>query len=407
MTKPGRHRNHHASDGLRKSRLRWPRAAAVVVVAVAGLTYVLTHQSPDIVVPPPVPRSVPSSDITGWPARALAISRLFHEVYTPCWEGAYGAIGDAYLFAATGDSSLFRFHLQEHDLRGMCEGTWVDDAAWVCLAELKWWEMTGKRRMDLVKDAARRYQRARSEGRLSDIEGFWTWYNWPPAARVNERVFTNSNMDQMATVASGLFLVTGDRRYLKDALLVWEGDGRTPGISQKWYRGQGRWEGRPGAAAFGKELPWDGAGCASIAAALYRATGRMVFKDVAVATVRRILDPATGWVSPDDFYQLKMDGNGAFVNFLLDAYAIAPRELAEVPQKVERMLEHVWTNHHGLATVILHRIADHGIRNGWNPSGGEDGYGVDEVGTVHAQGEAARAFGAFVYYDLHPPGKAQ
>jgi hypothetical protein len=62
------------------------------------------------------------------------------------------------------------------------------------------------------------------------------------------------------------------------------------------------------------------------------------------------------------------------------------------------MLEHVWTNHNGAASVTLHREIDHGIRNGWNPFGGEDGYGVDEVGTVHAQGEAARAFGTFVYY---------
>ena len=71
-----------------------------------------------------------------WITRAEAVTTLFHRVYTPCWEGAYGAIGDAYLFAATGDSSLLRFHLVEHDLTRMCEGTWVDDRAWVCLAEL-------------------------------------------------------------------------------------------------------------------------------------------------------------------------------------------------------------------------------------------------------------------------------
>jgi len=62
------------------------------------------------------------------------------------------------------------------------------------------------------------------------------------------------------------------------------------------------------------------------------------------------------------------------------------------------MLTHVWTNHGGTATVVLHRTGDNGIRNGWNPRGGEDGYGVDEVGTVHAQGEAMRAFGTFAYY---------
>ena len=35
-----------------------------------------------------------------WLQRARAIDELYHLVYTPCWEGAYGAIGDAYLFAA-------------------------------------------------------------------------------------------------------------------------------------------------------------------------------------------------------------------------------------------------------------------------------------------------------------------
>jgi len=114
-----------------------------------------------------------------------------------------------------------------------------------------------------------------------------------------------------------------------------------------------------------------------------------------VATVRRILDPATGWVDPASFYQIRMDGNGNFVQFLLDAREIAPDELADVPGKIEKMLEHVWSNDNGAAKVVLHRDGDHGIRNGWNPRGGEDGYGVDEVGTVHAQGEAMKAFGMF------------
>jgi hypothetical protein len=76
---------------------------------------------------------------------------------------------------------------------------------------------------------------------------------------------------------------------------------------------------------------------------------------------------------------------------------IAPDELQDIPGKVEKMLDHVWTNHHGHALLMLHRTYDHGIRNGWNPNGGEDGYGVDEIGTVHAQGEALRAFGVFAY----------
>jgi hypothetical protein len=373
----------------------------LLVLFVAGALYfLLRHPSPSPTQPPP--RSTETTqtpaNITGWTERALAVSRLFHRVYTACWEGAYGAIGDAYLFALTGDSSLFTFHIVQHDLRRMCDGTWVDDEAWVCLAELKWWEITGKRNMSLVVDAMRRYKEVREQGRLSNHEGFWTWYNWPPGAKVGERIFTNSNMDQMATVAAELFRATGDRQYLEDALLVWNGDGKIPGIEQQWYKGKGVWSGRHGQAAFGKELPWNGLGCVSLAAALYRATGKKKYQEIAVATARRVLDPSTGWVDPTSFYQIRMDGNGAFVSFLFDAYAIAPTELAEVPQKVERMLEHVWTNDGGRATVTLHRLADHGIRNGWNPHGGEDGYGVGEIGTVHAQGEAARAFGVFAYY---------
>jgi hypothetical protein len=110
------------------------------------------------------------------------------------------------------------------------------------------------------------------------------------------------------------------------------------------------------------------------------------------------MNPSTGWVDPSDYYQIHMDGNGAFVNFLFDVYAIAPSEVADVLPKVEKMLAHVWTNHEGRAKVLLHDLKDHGIRNGWNPNGGEDGYRVGEVGTVHAQGEAARAFGVFAYY---------
>jgi hypothetical protein len=119
------------------------------------------------------------------------------------------------------------------------------------------------------------------------------------------------------------------------------------------------------------------------------------------------MDPANGWVDGQDYYQIHMDGNGAFVNFLLDAYAIAPDELNDLLPKIEKMLEHVWSNNHGNATVTLHRGSDDGIRNGWNPHGGEDGYLVDEVGSVHAQGEAARAFGLFAYYNAKAAGSKQ
>jgi len=280
----------------------------------------------------------------------------------------------------------------------MCEGTWLDDRAWVCLAELKWWEVSGKRNMGLVTDAVRRYDDAKAEGRLSSHEGFWSWYNWPPHANVNERIFTNSNMNQMVTVACKLYDVTGERRFLEDALLVWNGDRKVKGIESNYYRGNGVWEGRGGHAAFGNELPWGGTGYCSVAAALYLATRDERYRSIAVATANYIMDPATGWIDPNDFYQLRMDGNGAFVHFLLDAYEIAPSELRDLLPKIEMMLEHVWTNNHGRAIVTLHREVDHGIRNGWNPRGGEEGYGVGEVGTVHAQGEAARAFGVFAYF---------
>ncbi len=403
MTK-SRHRNaKHTDRPRRKPRRNLYRLLFAAGLAAITLVVIITRNDQDTSTTArqkqPAAAVVNAPDVKSWRDRALAVTSLFHTVYTPCWEGAYGAIGDAYLFAATHDSALYRFHLIEHDLRRMCTGTWVDDRAWVCLAELKWWEVTGKTNMALVLDARQRYDEARAEGRFSDKEGFWTWYNWPPDKTGGEETFTNSNMNQMVTVACGLYAATGEPTYRRDALLAWNGDGKTPGIEATWYRGKGVWVGKGGRAAFGNQLPWRGAGYCSVAAALYRMTGESHFRDVAVATARYVLDPRTGWVDPVDFYQLHMDGNGAFVNFLLDAYAIAPKELADVPGKVERMLTHVWTNAHSTAVVLLHRRSDNGIRNGWNPRGGEDGYGVDEVGTVHAQGEAARAFGVFTYYD--------
>ncbi|MBI3364516.1 MAG: hypothetical protein HY033_06365, partial [Ignavibacteriae bacterium] len=359
-------------------------------------------EKPAALFSPAQPSSAPSTQnyhpTEKWLQRAYLIDELFHYVYTPCWEGAYGAIGDAYLFAATHDSSLFRFHLIDHDLRRMCTGTWVDDCAWICLAECTWWNVTGRNHSELVDDARHRYLEARTEGRLSNHEGFWSWYNWPPNARATQRVFTNSNMNQMVTIACWLYDATGDKTFLSDALLVWNGDSKYPGIEKILYKGNGKWEGRPGQAAFGKQVPWDGVDYASIAAALYRVTKDPKYKTIVVATTKRVMDPALGWVDPHYFYQVRMDGNGAFVNFLLDAYASAPEELSDLLPKIELMLDHVWTNSDGAASVTLHRERDHGIRNGWNPHGGEDGYGVDEVGTVHAQGEAVRAFGTFAYY---------
>ncbi len=332
-----------------------------------------------------------------WLKRAYAIDDLFHEVYTAGWEGANGAIGDAFLYAVTGDSSLLRFHTVKHPMRDLFNGTWVDDRAWAALAEMYWWDFTGRTREEFVESAEIRYVEAKMQGRLSNHEGYWSWYNWPPESDVQDQIFTNSNMNQMVTVACWLYEATGKEEYLEDALKVWNGDGTVPGIEQVLYKGDGIWEGARGPAAFGKQLPWEGASYCAIGAALYNVTKDEKYRDIAVATARRIMDPATGWVDPDHYYQLRMDGNGAFVHFILDAYMLAPEELPGIPAKIERMLEHVWTNHFGRARVVLHRTSDHGIRNGWNPNGGEDGYGVDEVGTVHPQSQAVRAFGVFCY----------
>jgi hypothetical protein len=378
--------------------------SGLVLIVTAIYVFVYQQQPSSIAQPPGENTTHSVSTIvtqkTGkWIERAGMVSDLFHVVYTPCWEGAYGAIGDAYLFAATHDSMLLRFHTVDHDLKQMCAGTWVDDRAWICLAEYYWWEFTGRNNFALIENARSRYVEARQEGRLSHHDGYWSWYNWAPSG-VNEKIFTNSNMNQMITVACVLYQITGEKRFRDDALLAWNGDKKYLGIEKTLYKGNGVWEGKKGRAAFGNEVPWAGAGYCTIGAAMYRMTKKKKYKDIVVATAHRIMSPSNGWVDPQDYYQLHMDGNGAFVNYLFDAYAIAPDELSDIPAKIEKMLEHVWTNHDGKATYTLHRESDHGIRNGWNPNGGEDGYGVDEIGTVHAQGEAARAFGVFAYYYL-------
>jgi hypothetical protein len=284
-----------------------------------------------------------------------------------------------------------------YPLLDMRNGTWVDDRAWICLAEMYWWKYSGKKNTQWVADARSRYLEAKREGRLSHHEGFWSWYNYFPGAKGNFKIFTNSNMNQMAAVACWLFEATHERQFFSDAMRVWNGDANYPGVEKKFYRGKGIWKGDEGTAAFGKQFPWEGAGMCSIGAAMFRMTGEKKYKDITTATAMRIMDPANGWVDPQDFYQRRMDGNGAFVHFILDAYQIAPDQLSDIPSKIEKMLEHVWTNHHGSALITLHRPIDDGIRNGWNPNGGEDGYNVNEVGTVHAQSEAVRAFGVFAY----------
>lgn len=380
------------------------RLRVLIPIAAAGLFILFLSRNPAPRAPLETSKATgqkteiaPDLNPATWLERFHDIDGLFHRVYNNCWEAAYGAIGDAHVFAVNGDSALLRFYTTSRPLPAMCRGTWVDDQAWVCLAEMYWWRFTGKSNRMWVEDAIRRYQEARTAGCLSHHEGFWSWYNWPPNAPVRERIFTNSNMNQMATVACWLYAATGQKRYLQDALLVWNGDKEYPGIEKTYYRGEGKWVGQAGLAAFGNPLPWEGAGYCSIGAAMFAATKDPRYKNIAVATAQRLMDPATGWVDAVDFYQLGMDGNGAFVHFILDAYQLAPEKLQDIPRKIAKSLDHVWTNAHGRASVTLHRAADNGIRNGWNPRGGEQGYGVDEVGTVHAQGEAVRAFGVFVY----------
>ncbi|MBI2429787.1 MAG: hypothetical protein HYV29_13530, partial [Ignavibacteriales bacterium] len=240
--------------------------------------------------------SVSTQPENKWIERTYLIQKKFYEVYNAGWEGANGAIGDAYLFHATNDSSLLRRYMYQFDLKQMFNGTWVDDRAWICLAELYWWEFSGKRNQQWVDDARQRYESARSEGRLSNHEGFWSWYNYPPQWNVNERIITNSNMNQMIAVACRLFEATGDRRFLDDALLAWNGDMKFPGIEKTFYRGNGIWQGEGGLAAFGKQLPWESASYLSVLNALYRASKDEKYKTIAIASAKHILDPKNKWI---------------------------------------------------------------------------------------------------------------
>ena len=114
--------------------------------------------------------------------RAYAVDVKFQEVYNAGWEAANGAIGEAFLYAATGDKNLLNRYINDRKLTDMFNGTWVDDRAWICLAELYWWQFSGRKNKAWVEDAEKRYIEARNEGRFSNQEGFWTWYSWPPNA---------------------------------------------------------------------------------------------------------------------------------------------------------------------------------------------------------------------------------
>ncbi len=164
--------------------------------------------------------------------RAYAVDKRFQEVYNGGWEAANGAIGEAFLYAATGNANLLKVYTERRKLTDMFNGTWVDDRAWICLAELYWWQFSGRTNSAWVEDAKKRYVEARSEGRLSNKEGFWSWYSWPPEAHVNDMIITNSNTNQMVTVACMLYDATHDRQFYKDAMAVWEGDRKTQGLKR-------------------------------------------------------------------------------------------------------------------------------------------------------------------------------
>ncbi|MEK7670772.1 MAG: hypothetical protein AAB344_00940, partial [Bacteroidota bacterium] len=214
MSKSHKNRKKHQAPATTPTEKSFSKIIlAVVGVALVVAIIFLTARKQEVSSFPPSPQQPLSTPpayqpTERWLQRAYAVDKLFHQVYTPGWEGAYGAIGDAYLFAVTNDSALLRFHTVQKSLLHLDNGYWVDDRAWACIAELKWWDVSGRWNMALVSDASARYTQARNEGRLSHHEGYWTWYNWPPGASVNEKIFTNSNMNQMITVACLLYDAT-------------------------------------------------------------------------------------------------------------------------------------------------------------------------------------------------------
>ena len=332
--------------------------------------------------------------------QAEKIDNQFRSVYKADWRGAYGLIGQAYLYKLTKNKSYLDFITKENNILKLDNGEWVDDVAWVSLAILNWWDATGRKNDKWFNNVKKRYDRARKSGLLLHEAGYWTWYNYKKRWFFNPgKRFTNSLMNQMVIIACWLYEVTKEKKYLEDALLIWNGDEKYPGIEKQLYKGNGIWKGKPGKAAFGAELPFNGAGYLSVGSALYKVTKNEKYKKIVIDTTKYLLNPKNNWVAEKYFYQKYVDGNGAFVNFLMDAYSIAPNKLSEVLPKCIKMLDHVWANTNSQSGIVLHRKYDHGIRHGWHPEGGEDGYYPDEVGTVLAQGSALRAWGIIAYYD--------
>src|SRR5512133_3097996 len=107
MTRQGKQKvssQHSASPPARETRFPLWGLLAIAAVVLALLYYIL--DKPQIERRPVTATQQASPQrLDNWIDRAGAVTTLFHKVYTPCWEGAYGAIGDAYLFRATGDST--------------------------------------------------------------------------------------------------------------------------------------------------------------------------------------------------------------------------------------------------------------------------------------------------------------
>ncbi|MGA3287114.1 MAG: hypothetical protein ABSD46_06790 [Bacteroidota bacterium] len=148
-------------------RLKMIALSSIGLFTILAVAYILTKGDLFGTKDTPVVRKAASQDS---PApdlfrrtvqRAYAVDKLFHQVYNAEWEGANGAIGDAYLYAATGDENLLSLYTNTYRLLDMHNGTWVDDRAWICLAEMYWWDVSGRKNMQWVDDAKNRYLEAR------------------------------------------------------------------------------------------------------------------------------------------------------------------------------------------------------------------------------------------------------
>jgi len=169
---------------------------------------------------------------------------------------------------------------------------------------------------------------------------------------------------------------------------VWNGM-RITRCGEKNYRGHGIWKGTK-ESGFGKQFPWMGSMCSiRLQCSDDR---RKKYKETAVATAQRIMDPANGWWSAR--FLSAADGLEMALSFIhIRCVSNCSGPAPDIPYKIEKMLEHVWTNHHGKQLITLHRPID--------DASGTDGIRTRQDvtkwmnWTVHAQSEAVRAFGVF------------